>query len=313
MVSDNSDGAAESVGDRLAPGRHTAELDGVRHVYHVAGQGPVCVAHSGGPGIDPGYLRTPLLETGLTMVYLEPAGSGGSALVPGGDYSMPRYAGFVRDLVDHLGLPKAHFLGHSHGGSVGLQFALDHAVRLDKLVVYDGVPTNGPDYVSAATAGMERFLNRFPGRPRAREAHDAWHGMISGAQPIVDDKTYVDVLRRMLPAYFADFWNSTADTAAFERAIGATHDPHRRPSSFDVRDRLSSIDSPTLVLVGEHDFICGPDWAELIADEVPQASLHRLAASAHFAHLEQATEFAASVADFLLTSERTERQPQWIK
>jgi len=34
----------------LAPGRHQVQIDGVRHVYHVAGTGPVCLVHSGGPG-----------------------------------------------------------------------------------------------------------------------------------------------------------------------------------------------------------------------------------------------------------------------
>ena len=53
-------------------------VDGIRQVYHVAGRGPVCVAHSGGPGIHWAYLRSPELEERFTMVYLEPVGTGES-------------------------------------------------------------------------------------------------------------------------------------------------------------------------------------------------------------------------------------------
>jgi len=31
---------------------HSVTLDGIEQRYHVAGNGPICVAHSGGPGIS---------------------------------------------------------------------------------------------------------------------------------------------------------------------------------------------------------------------------------------------------------------------
>jgi len=36
----------------LTAGVHHVEIDGVRQVYHVAGTGPVCLVHSGGPGMS---------------------------------------------------------------------------------------------------------------------------------------------------------------------------------------------------------------------------------------------------------------------
>ncbi|SEP52635.1 hypothetical protein [Amycolatopsis saalfeldensis] len=54
--------------DRLTPGTHTVELDGVRQRYHVHGRGPVCLAHSGGPGITWEYLRMPAVAEHLTVV-----------------------------------------------------------------------------------------------------------------------------------------------------------------------------------------------------------------------------------------------------
>jgi hypothetical protein len=68
----------------LGPGVHRLTLNGARQVYHVAGDGPVMVAHSGGPGVDYTYLRSARLEEHFTMVYLEPVGTGESRPLPDG-------------------------------------------------------------------------------------------------------------------------------------------------------------------------------------------------------------------------------------
>ena len=66
----------------------TVTVDGLRLIYRVAGEGPVCLVHSGGPGVHPEYLRISALEEHLTMVYVDPGGSGDSDPLPDGDYSM---------------------------------------------------------------------------------------------------------------------------------------------------------------------------------------------------------------------------------
>ena len=76
-------------------------VDGVKVTYHVAGSGPVCLVHSGGPGIHYDYLRMPELEKHLTMVYVEPVGTGNSGLLPDGDYSVARYAYFANQVAQH--------------------------------------------------------------------------------------------------------------------------------------------------------------------------------------------------------------------
>ncbi|WP_055489081.1 hypothetical protein [Streptomyces sp. TP-A0356] len=82
------------VSGRLAEGVHTLGVGGTVVRYHVHGTGPVCVAHLGGPGIAWEYLRAPALERFLTMVYVEPAGTGGSGRLanhPHG-YTRARYS-----------------------------------------------------------------------------------------------------------------------------------------------------------------------------------------------------------------------------
>src|SRR5262245_46549366 len=60
----------------LSPGAHVVVSAGVEVRYHVAGQGPVCIVQPGGPGLLWTYLRMPEVERQLTLVYVEPAGTG---------------------------------------------------------------------------------------------------------------------------------------------------------------------------------------------------------------------------------------------
>ncbi|GGJ38696.1 alpha/beta fold hydrolase [Streptomyces brasiliensis] len=71
---------------------------------------------------------------------------------------------------------------------------------------------------------------------------------------------------------------------------------------FDVRDELSAVTAPTLVLVGEDDFICGPRWARMIHEGIPGSRLVVLDRTGHLGHLEHPEEFAMAVVEFLASA-----------
>lgn len=274
-------------------------VDGVRQVYRIVGEGPVCLVHSGGPGVHPEYLRIPGLERGLTLVHLDPVGSGASDPLPDGDYSISRYARFAEAVIDDVGAATAYFLGHSHGGFVALQFGIDHPDRLDGLILYDTAPTNGPDQREAASEGMASFVRRWADRPEAVEAGRTWDAVNrSRTRRVADDASFERYLNGILPAYFADH-RKTAGRTGGGLTLRGTHDPNRLPAPWDVRDRLGAIDVPTLLIVGTRDFICPPRFAREMHAAMPNARLSELRESGHFGHVEQPDEFAAAVLDFV--------------
>src|ERR1700710_1378137 len=122
--------------DALRKGWHTFDVDGNKQAYEVAGTGPVCVVHSGGPGINSDYLHMPLLEKHLTMVYLDPIGTGKSSLLPDGEYFVPVYAHYLEAVLDHLRDPRPVILGHSHGGMVALELAIQKSARIGGVIAY---------------------------------------------------------------------------------------------------------------------------------------------------------------------------------
>jgi proline iminopeptidase len=286
--------------DRLTPGTHTVELDGVVQRYHVHGQGPVCLAHSGGPGITWDYLRLPAVEEHLTVVYVEPIGTGGSgrlATHPHG-YTRDRYVQAVLGLLDHLGLDRAHFLGHSHGGFVAQRLALTHPERVAGVVLYDSAPVTGPEHGKEAMAKVEEFAARNEGNPGLPAVLAAFGSL--GA--LSSDEEVTAAVRGIMPAYFADFWGRLAEFGPLPEQTSGVFisglDADLEPDVIDDRALLGSLAVPALVLVGRYDVICGVRWAEELHAGIPDSRLVVFERSGHFAHLEEPEAFARAVVDF---------------
>ncbi|MFI8008054.1 alpha/beta fold hydrolase [Streptomyces sp. NPDC086010] len=128
--------------DPLSPGTHSFEVGGIIQRYHVHGSGPVCVVHPGVPGADWTRLRAPALEKHLTMVYVEPIGTGASGRLPSHPhgYTRDRYSRFLELLINNLGVRRVHLLGHAHGALVAAHHAVHRPERLAGVVLHEGAP-----------------------------------------------------------------------------------------------------------------------------------------------------------------------------
>lgn len=292
---------SETIVNGMTSGKHTIIVDGVPVNYHVAGRGPVCLIHPGGPGFSWQYLRAPALEQDLTTVYLEPIGTGNSGRLsthPHG-YTRDRYAKAVTAVLDHLELPKAHLLGHSHGGFVAQYCATHLADRLSGVVLYESAAALDPDHFAEADRNLADFTLRHRDNPGTDAVAAAWQAVPT----VAGDEAFTRVARALLPAYFADFWGRAEEFSDFAHDVAGSYisglDDHGVPDGIDDREVLNTIVVDTLVIVGRHDFICGPRWAAELHKRIPGARLVTLEHSGHFGHLEQPIEFARAVADFV--------------
>ncbi len=77
------------------------------------------------------------LQDRLHIIALDVRGHGDSAWASDGAYQFADQAADLAQFVDQLGLERFSLLGTSMGGMIALQYAGDHAERLDRLVIND--------------------------------------------------------------------------------------------------------------------------------------------------------------------------------
>lgn len=288
--------------DPLPPGTHSYRTGGILQRYHVHGRGPVCVAHSGGPGIFYDYLRMPALEEHLTMVYVEPVGTSEDGRLPSHPhgYTRERYSRFLQVLINRLGASKVHLLGHSHGAFVAAYHALHRPEQVAGVVLYEGAPVTGPEHGAEASRMVEAFAAKHAGHPGLPHVLAAFGAMAD----ISSDEQTLAVARGVLPSYFADYWRNEERLAPFRDAVRATYisglDEDLVPEVIDDRAALKRLEPPALVIVGRHDVICGPRWGFELDELIPDSQLLVLENSGHMGHVEEPEVFAAAVHDFVL-------------
>lgn len=288
--------------DPLSPGTHSYQTGGIVQRYHVHGRGPVCVAHSGGPGIFYEYLRMPALEEHLTMVYVEPVGTAEDSRLPSHPhgYTRERYSRFLQVLINRLGVSKVHLLGHSHGAFVAAYHALYRPEQVAGVVLYEGAPVTGPEHGAEAGRMVEAFAAQHADHPELPDVLAAFGAMST----ISSDEQTLAVARGVLPSYFADYWGNEERLAPFRAAVRATYisglDEDLVPEVIDDRAALKGLEPPALVIVGRHDVICGPRWGFELDELIPDSQLLVLENSGHMGHVEEPEVFAETVRAFVL-------------
>ncbi|MEC3952439.1 alpha/beta hydrolase [Nocardia sp. CDC153] len=298
--------ANPSAFDALAEGSRTLDVDGITLRYHVHGTGPVCVAHPGGPGIHWNYLRSAALEQRLTMVYLEPAGTGDSgrlATHPNG-YTRELYSRHLAALIDHLPFSRVHLLGHSYGGFVAQYHAIHRPDQLAGVILYESAPSTGPEFGAELQRKVGELAERYAGHPLLPGVMKTFAELPT----IADDETMVRVARGIIPAYVASYWADPSPWLEFQNATQATFisglDESGAPDPIDDRIALPELRVPVLIVGGRFDVICGVRWAEELHKLIPGSRLVILEHSGHFGHLEEGDLFAESVAAFVAASGR---------
>jgi len=277
------------------------DVDGITLRYHVHGSGPVCVAVPGGPGIAWDYLRSPTLEEHLTMVYLEPAGTGDSgrlATHPHG-YTRELASRHLAALIDHLAVPRVYLLGHSHGGFVAQYHAIHHPEQLAGVVLFESAPATDAEFGAGAARMIGELAERHAGDPRLADTLNAF----AQIPTIADDESMMRVARGIIPAYVASYWTDPAPWTELQNVLRATYitglDEHGAPDLIDDRSTLPTLHVPTLVVAGRYDVICGVRWGEELTKLIPDSRLLILENSGHLGHLEEPELFAESVAAFV--------------
>ncbi|HEY2311152.1 MAG TPA: alpha/beta hydrolase [Gaiellaceae bacterium] len=271
--------------------------DGLTLSYERRGSGPLLVCHPGGPGGSAAEFEDFAgLDDTFELVLFSPRGSHGSD--PADDYSLVSYVADVEALRIHLGVEQLNLLGFSHGGAVAMAYVATHPSRVRRLVLVDTLATWGDEAEAAMLAAIERRR----GEPWFEDAVQAIEEEQSGAFSSVDD--LIANLQRQIPLYFHRWEGNEQAGGRLAQDFAHSEPLHQFNTgefpTFDLRPELRTVEAPTLVVVGDDDFICGPVCADAIVGALSDARLVTILNSGHFVYVEQPEAFRTALTEFLL-------------
>jgi len=283
---------------QLTAGEFDVTLNGINLHYTIRGDGPVMIAHSGGPGFDArAWDDFAKIDDFVKIVVIHPRGSGLSGPATGEAYALADYASDVEALRMHLRLEKPIVMGWSHGGMVAQQFAFTHLDSLSKLILFDTSAYFG-EFLSDIEAAVQEFKDE-PWFEKSFAALKAeWAGEYSSNEDMArlwaeEMKFYFKKFNQQAEG----FHQRTKDLPINMMPLKVFND--NEAPTMDLRPNLKRITVPTLVIVGRHDFITNVAMAEEMVKHIPNARLEIFEESGHFALVEESEKFYLVIKDFV--------------
>jgi len=191
--------------------------------------------------------------------------------------------------MDHLGIDKAHILGVSMGGLIAQHIALSHPERVRKLVL-------GSTYASSQGGG-EHSAEYMKYIGISEDTSDEELGQID-PEKIMGAVVSLSSNNRLLGIVAKPLLRIIAWRLATEGA----REQYQAIQGHDTLDRLPTIQTPTLVIVGAQDRLVNPTSSDVLADAIPSARLVKIEGGSHAFFLSKRGRFNKVVLDFLLES-----------
>jgi pimeloyl-ACP methyl ester carboxylesterase len=263
------------------------ELNGNQIRYLKTGKGSVIVLlHTLRTQLDMWQKIIPLLADKHTVYAMDHIGHGFSD-IPDEEYTPHLFLQAVEGFLENMNIEEATIVGESIGGTLGLMLAAKHNPRVKQIVAIDSYEYNlGRGVYRSSLFG--RFLFSISAIPilgatfwRLRSLPTFKNILLGG---VVNSASFPKQLLQEMNAV----GNRRGHYQAFMNLI------KHFPKWQTVREDYGNIEVPVLLLYAEHDWSTKQEQTE-VHDLIPNAELHTLKNSGHFASVDASDKIISIV------------------
>jgi 4,5:9,10-diseco-3-hydroxy-5,9,17-trioxoandrosta-1(10),2-diene-4-oate hydrolase len=237
---------------------------------------PVIFLHGAGAGAVTWYPSIHTISKNFQVLAPDIIGYGESDK-PDAPYNRPYFSKWLKDFLKELKISKAHIVGLSQGGAIALQFAIDNAEMVDKLVLVDSAGL-GAKVSFWPLVGMI-WMNYFPSLMANR-----FNSRYLLHKPTNRDPNHI--------GYSIDVLKSKGGKKAFKQGRGNV-------VSKIPEELLKQIENETLIIWGKDDKLFSVEYGEAASKIIPNAKLHVIQDAGHLPLMDQPEIFNKILGDFL--------------
>ena len=187
----------------------------------------------------------------------------------------------ILELIKDNNLEDVIFMGHSMGGKVAMQFAIDHPQHLDKLIVVDIAPKYYPLHHQSVLAALQAV--DFSVVKARREVEDVL------SQYISDLGTKQFLLKNI-------YWKENGELA-WRFNLNVMVQKIENIGEATVSDKICDV--TTLFIRGEKSNYILEEDIDLIQEIFPRSILETITDAGHWVHAEQPKAFFECVMKFI--------------
>ncbi len=200
-----------------------------------------------------------------------------------GDLTIDIMAADALGLMDVLDINQAHILGHSMGGMIAQEIALNFPERVKKLVLCS--TSCGGSKAEMPSAETQKILTKFSFKGHTRK-------LVEEGMHHIFTKKFMDENPEFMEKKIDDILITPTEPTAFKAQMGAW-------MRYNSCRKLKVIEMPTLIVHGKQDILVPPGNAELLATKMPTAEVVYFDSNAHLVHTQEPNKFNEVLLKFL--------------
>lgn len=190
-----------------------------------------------------------------------------------------------------LGYKNWSFAGHSTGGMLGLIYAFRYGESLHKLVIAGAAASK--HYMGSK---QSMYCHNNPQNARLLEIFS----ILKSAEATIEQKGQAGREWTEMSLHHPEKWDEYFKKPSSGRTIQSRLDYYNRHlASYDIRDSLQFIKTPSLILCGKFDAQCPLEFSEEIHQLIDGSKLYVFQESNHCPHLEEPELFINVIKKFL--------------
>jgi pimeloyl-ACP methyl ester carboxylesterase len=258
-----------------------AEINNTKIYYEIEGSGePLMLIHGVRGSIRNWEYVRPLITKHFQTIFTDLRGHGQSSELT----EVTKVDTFAQDHIDllkHLEINQCHVAGHSLGGFIAQQMALDAPSKFKSLILIDTAPTTDVEGAQAQIKLAQLAYGLSPEEAVEKSLEFAFYN----SKKIRKTPGLMDLL-----VFLQRDMQRLANSHGY--AMGAA-------ASFNIQDRVNEIKLPSLVIIAAQDETFPVKWGDFYKEHLVNVNVQIIDESNHGIQFEQPEAMVTAVVDFV--------------